>query len=226
MLAQSRNNRTNSLAIEKLSSQLQELVLEIQSQTKQPALIDDIIRYTQSVISTMHRLDNFWRDIDVFAWEATSGPAYARSIDLADSAFPKHRQILAVSAKGGTKPLTKVSVQDALQAVARNRQNCWYQLGSKLHVKTTWEHNELIIALLSKPDFSDLSKFHSWIAEEHPHLVIDAVSAMIYADTGQSDKQSAATTRVELLHKPELFREQLYNTEMEILTSDVLAQYE
>lgn len=201
-----------------LSAQLRELVSTIARVSKHPELMDDIIFYTKTVVLNKHRMERFWRDVEVVEWEGTNSLT-SRTLDL--TSIPRHRDVLQIAIPGGM-PLKKLDLDDVLPNVAKGSINCWYVLGHNLHVRTAAPHTKLLIALLGKPDVRD-DTFYSWIAEEYGPSIVEEVSSIIYGTCGQMEKQKLFSDRVRDIHTPELLREELLTDDSAILTSETIS---
>lgn len=206
------------MAFRELSPQLEELVQGCVELSKHPERRDDIIRHTKTVVLGKHRMERFWRDVEVIQWEATSSVT-SRTVDL--TTIPKHRDILQIGVPGIIKPLEKLGIDAILPGVSRGKTNCWYVLGHALHVKTAAPHNELLIAMLGKPDVTD-TKFYSWIAETYGNGIVEEVASIIFGECGQTDKQRLYADRVAQLHNPEIMREELLSADSSILNSGAI----
>lgn len=205
------------MAPRELSDQLEELTQSCVQFTKHPERRDDITNYIKRVALQKHRMERFWRDVEILDWEATAS-ATSRTIDLSD--IPRHRDILQIGVpKFGM--LTKIPLDEVLASVTRGKTNCWYQLGRALHVKTAAPHTNLLIAMLGKPDTSD-SKFYSWIAEVYEAAIIEEVGSLIFGESGQADKAKIYGDRVITLHNPQILREELLSENAAILSAAVI----
>ena len=163
------------MASVKYSEQLAGLVQEVISETKRVDKEEDIVRKIKNVTMQKHRMARFWRDIEVIDIDLTV-EGRKRSIDV-NTVLPPHRDILQVAVKGHGV-LEKLDVSAALSAIAKNKQNCWYQLGHALHINCAKLHGSLLIAILAKPVL-DNEKFYSWMVAEHYYAILDEVSGMI-----------------------------------------------
>lgn len=201
-----------------LSTQLQELVSATVRLSKHPELIDDIIFHTKTVVLNKHRMERFWRDVEVVEWEGTNSLT-SRTVDL--TSIPRHRDVLQIAIPGSL-PLKKLDLDDVLPNVAKGSINCWYVLGHNLHIRTATPHTKLLLALLGKPDVKD-ETFYSWIAEEYGASIVEEVCSIIFGSCGQMEKQQLYSGRVRTIHNPELLREELLTADSAILTSETIS---
>lgn len=209
------------MAAPKYSEQLAELVSEIISETKRPEKEEDIVRRIKNVTLQKHRKARFWRDIETVDLDLTV-EGRNRTIDL--TILPPHRDILQVAIQGFGE-LKKLDISAALSAIAKNTPNCWYQLGHALHIQCNKAHGSILVAILAKPIVEE-AKYNSWLAREHPYAIIDEVSAFIFGDSGQVDKQAMRQNRVLTIHDPEIMREQMLTDHDDLLGSQVILDTE
>ena len=64
------------------------------------------------------------------------------------------------------------------------------------------------------------------MAREHPYAIIDEVSATVFGDSGQTDKQALRRNRVLTIHDPEIMREQMLTDHDDLLGSQVILDTE
>lgn len=217
-------NITVATRLANASPQLKEIVDTVVTACKCPHLLEDVIRYVKQEAIRMHKIDRFFRDVQIVELERTSAE-YSFVFDTASVDIPKYRDILGVAVPG-YKPLAKMATADALHNLARNTQDCWYLLGTALHIRSRVATNKLLVAILAANELRDESKFYSWIAAEHPYALVDSAARWLYTDMGLADKARAADSRTTTVHDPEILREQLLGADVDIFSGAVIGRDE
>ena len=162
-----------------------ELVEAVIVNTNHPELQKETQLAVQRSTIKMHQLDFF--SLDLTQGQIKFAPTINPRIDLAllGKGMRRLASVTGITQQGGFTPLEKL---DLLSAMETKGQVGYTVVGGSLVIQSGGVPLSAIIFTYYTNPVTDLARYNSWIANNHPFAIIDDASAAVLASVGANER--------------------------------------
>lgn len=168
-----------------------EILAEVNSWTKRPDMDARARSAIRAVTLFYHRKEKFWRDLASVTVPGLA-PATVQLVDIAAN-FPRFRQVCYVRIPAPSERyLAVVDSNDLLDNDGYAKDHVAFFAGTQLNIKSSDNPTSIEVCYWRDPVVSPEGAYSSWIADNHPDLIIAGAAKRIFAFDNESEIYKAA----------------------------------
>ena len=174
-------------------STLDNLVSEVYNITNRPDLVNETLTAIRAATLKAHQSEFFPKDLFETALQFDSSE-YQQTLQYRQI-FPRCRALKhlrkwdAVNEQPG-KFLEIISIDKTLDSYSINREDVVYLAGANIQIRSIDQQQYYLIAIYQHPDVTVVG-YNSWIADEHPFVIVFDAARVIFKMIGFDEQSSA-----------------------------------
>lgn len=177
---------------------LAELIAEVYIATNRPDLVNETASAVKRSTLKMHQSDFYPKDIYETAIEWVT-PAYVQSLEYGTiiprwRAFKFLRKFDAATNEAGAF-FNLILPEQVLDNYGVQKEDICYLAGSMLEIKSSTQDSHMLVGCYRHPDITT-SGYNSWIANDHPYLIIADAARSICNQIGWAEQETKMRAEV------------------------------
>lgn len=171
-----------------------ELCADVYTLTNRPDLEAETKQAVRAATLKAHQSDFYYKDIyeTGIAFQTSE---YAQALEYRN-VVPKYRSIKYIRKTDSTGVpgdfISSITPATALDRYGKTKEDVFYAAGEVIQIKSSTSLQYILFGCYVNPDITE-SGYNSWIALDHPFVIIYEAAAIVYKAIGQDD--AAATFR-------------------------------
>jgi len=176
--------------------------------TNRPTFTTETDLAIRHAVRAAHRAGTFYRDLVTTPLVGQSISTQIQTIDLS-SVAPMYRQLAYVKPTDYEMKYDEAHILDLFDLDKQPRLDVYWVVGNTMNIRAAAPAENITLCYYKNPTLTPIADLDSWIAVDHPDLIICSAAASIFAAIGEQEIK-ARVEAIAKLAKEDLIADNLF----------------